>query len=68
MLSALRYLSADDFVDPPESGPHGRQLAMPRPEVTVNLFDRESHVLLRFGPPEKGEAPAFLFAGTTIPT
>ena len=54
MLSSLRYLSADDFVDPPDSGPLAAQLANAPTRLTV-LLESGVSVLLRFGPPEQAE-------------
>lgn len=66
-MSALRYLSADDFVDPPESlGPIAAGLISPSAEVTVNLFDGPSHVL-RFGKPEKGDRSRVLLRRNNDP-
>ena len=59
-VSGLRYLSADEFVDPPASqGPLAGELKTPSAELTVVLSSGTPHVL-RFGSPEKGGAARVL--------
>lgn len=53
LIMGLRYLSVDDFIDPPASGPQAAKLANAPIHITVTLRSGESHVL-RFGKPEKG--------------
>lgn len=60
VVSSLRYLSADDFVDPPESlGPTAATLVPPSADITVRLSSGISHIL-RIGKPEKGETSRVL--------
>lgn len=53
LLTNLRYLTADDFVDPPESIPEAAELATAPTHITVTLRSGESHDL-RIGTPQKG--------------
>lgn len=60
MIRSLRYLSADDFVDPPESlGLTAATLVPPSADITVRLSSEISHTL-RIGKPEKGETSRVL--------
>ncbi len=60
LVSSLRYVSADDFVDPPQSlGLIASHLSPPAAEITVLAGEGTSHIL-RFGIPEKGDTPRVL--------
>jgi hypothetical protein len=65
--TSLRFLTAEEFVDPPESlGPLSTGLDSPETEITLTLESGMSHVL-RFGKPEKNETAWVLLRRDTDP-
>ncbi|MBK8575755.1 MAG: hypothetical protein IPN90_08775 [Elusimicrobia bacterium] len=71
LMSSLRYLSADDFVDPPESlGPIADSLRPPSAELTVTLgpggASGKTHILC-FGRPDKRDPSRVLLRRDTDP-
>lgn len=60
LISSLRYVTADDFVDPPQSLELiSSHLSPPAAEMTVLAGEGTSHTI-RFGIPEKGDSPRVL--------
>lgn len=59
-VHSLRYLSADEFLDPPASlGPQAAALVPPSALITVRLSSGKSHAF-HIGQPEKGEVARVL--------